>query len=123
MTAGIAAQAVLLLHLLFILFVLGGGLLALRWPRLIWLHLPALLWAVTVEWTGWICPLTPLENALRQVAGEQAYQGGFIEYYIWPLIYPAGLTREMQFMLGCFVLLLNAPVYGVLYRRLRARRG
>lgn len=120
MAAGIAAQAVLLIHLLFILFVLCGGLLALRWPRLAWLHLPALLWAVTVEWTGWMCPLTPLENALRHAAGGQSYQGGFIEYYIWPLIYPADLTREMQFMLGSFVLLLNAPVYGVLYRR---RRG
>lgn len=119
----LAADAVLLLHLLFILFVVLGGLLVLRWPRLAYLHLPALLWGMTVEWTGWICPLTPLENALRVAAGEQGYSGGFIEHYVWPLIYPAGLTRGIQVALGFAVLSINAVIYGVAIGRLRRARA
>lgn len=115
-----AADAVLLVHLLFIAFVLGGGLLVLRWLRLAWLHLPAAAWGVVVELMHWQCPLTPLENHLRQAAGQAGYQGGFIEHYLVPLIYPAGLTPQIQLWLGVFVLLLNVLIYvGVLWRVLR----
>ena len=117
----LAADAVLLLHLLFIVFAVLGGLLVLRWPRLAYLHVPALLWGVTVEWMGWICPLTPLENALRMAAGEQGYSGGFIEHYIWPLIYPAGLTRGTQIVLGFALLAINAVIYGMVIGRARRR--
>ncbi len=122
MIAGVAADAVLLIHFLFILFALFGGLLALRWPRIMYLHVPAALWGMVVEWTGWPCPLTPLEQILRRVAGQRSYEGGFIENYLWPLIYPAGLTREIQLLLGVVVLVMNVLVYGLVLARLRARR-
>lgn len=118
----IAADAVLLVHLAFILFVVLGGLLVLKWPRLALLHLPAVAWGVTVEFLHLICPLTPLENHLRQAAGEQGYSGGFIEHYLAPLIYPAGLTPAIQLWLGAFVLLLNLVPYGLLASRLMRRR-
>ncbi|WP_454723647.1 MULTISPECIES: DUF2784 domain-containing protein [Cupriavidus] len=116
MTAAWLADAVVVAHLAFILFVMFGGLLALRWPRLAWLHLPAAAWGVAVEWGGWICPLTPLENALRERAGQQAYGGDFVQHYLMPLIYPDGLTRHTQFVLGALVLLLNATIYAALWR-------
>jgi hypothetical protein len=112
------ADAVLLLHMGFIAFVAVGGFLVLRWPRLTWLHVPAFLWGALVEFTGSTCPLTPLELALRQRAGEAGYTGGFIEHYLTPLIYPGGLTRFTQIVLGALVLLIN----GVIYARLLARR-
>lgn len=121
--SGWAADAVVLLHLAFIAFVLAGALLVLRWPRLAWLHLPAALWGMVVEWTGWICPLTPLENALRRAAGEAGYAGGFVERYIVPLIYPAGLTRDTQLVLGAVVLVVNVAAYGLVYARRRRRRA
>lgn len=114
-----AANAVLLVHLLFIAFVLCGGLLVLRWHRLAWLHLPAAVWGVIVELMHWQCPLTPLENNLRQAARQAGYQGGFIEHYLIPLIYPAGLTPQIQLWLGAFVLLLNGLIYAGLLWRLR----
>jgi hypothetical protein len=120
---GWAADAVVLLHLAFIAFVLLGALLVLRWPRLAWLHLPAALWGLVVEWTGWICPLTPLENALRHAAGEPGYDVGFVERYIVPLIYPAGLTRDTQLLLGAVVLVVNAVAYGLVYAMWRRRRA
>jgi drug/metabolite transporter superfamily protein YnfA len=116
------ADAVVLLHLAFILFVMLGGLLVWRWPRLAWLHLPAAVWGVVVEWSGWICPLTPLENTLRLRAGQTAYGGDFIQHYVMPLIYPDGLTREIQMVLGAVVLALNVAVYLALYRRMQRRR-
>lgn len=122
MMAGIAAEAVVLLHFLFILFALLGGLLALRWPRIMYVHIPAALWGMVVEWAGWLCPLTPLEQALRRAAGEQSYEGGFIENYLWPLIYPEGLTREIQLALGVVVLVTNIAIYALVFARLRARR-
>ena len=119
----LAADALVILHLAFILFVIFGGWLAPRWPRLIWLHLPAVIWGVLVEWMGWNCPLTPLENHLRFVAGEAGYTGGFIDRYLLPLIYPAGLTREAQLLLGAGVVALNILVYGfVLIRWFHRRR-
>lgn len=111
------ADLVLLLHLLFIVFVLAGGLLAFRWPKLVWVHLPAVLWGAAIEVAGWICPLTPLENHFRQLAGEAGYAGGFIEHYLLAVVYPADLTREIQLALGFAVLALNLLVYGVWWRR------
>ncbi|MBI5751547.1 MAG: DUF2784 domain-containing protein [Hydrogenophilales bacterium] len=116
------ADSVLVLHLLFIVFVLAGGLLAFRWPRLVWVHLPAALWGAAIEAAGWICPLTPLENHFRQFAGEAGYAGGFIEHYLLAIVYPAGLTREIQMGLGFAVLALNLLVYGVWWLR-RRRAG
>jgi hypothetical protein len=113
------ADAVLLLHLLFVAFVLGGGLLALRWRWMPWLHLPALAWGATVEFTGWICPLTPLENILRAAGGEAGYSGGFVEHYLLPMLYPAALTREAQWLLGGGLLAFNAVVYLLLWLRRR----
>lgn len=117
-----AADAVLAAHLAFVLFVVGGGLLVLRRPRLAWLHLPAVAWAAFVEFSGQICPLTPLEVALRRGAGEAGYAGDFVEHYLVALIYPAGLTRELQTAIGAAVLLINLVVYFALWRRRFARR-
>ena len=115
------ADSILVLHFLFIAFVLGGGLLALRWPRVLWLHVPAVAWAVVVEMMGWICPLTPLENQLRTLAGGGAYAGSFIERYCLPLIYPAGLTVQMQWLIAGVVLVVNGVIYAGLLRKQRRR--
>ena len=116
------ADLTLVIHLAFILFVIFGGLLALRWPRLAWVHIPVALYGATIEFVGFICPLTPLEIWLRRRGGEGGYEGGFIEHYITAAIYPTGLTREIQLILGCLVLAINIVVYAVWFRR-RARRG
>jgi hypothetical protein len=113
----LGADLVLLLHLAFVLFVVAGGLLVLKWPLLIWLHLPAVAWGAIVEFTGWICPLTPLENELRTLAGSATYDADFIEQYLLPLLYPAGLTRDIQLTLGMIVIGVNVAVYGWLWRR------
>jgi len=118
----LAADAVLAAHLAFVLFVVCGGLLVLRTPRLAWLHLPAVAWGAFVELSGTICPLTPLEVTLRRGAGEAGYGGDFIEHYLVALIYPAGLTRELQMALGAAALLLNLIVYFILWRRRSIRR-
>lgn len=119
----IAADALVLFHLAFILFVLFGGLLALRWPRLIALHLPAVAWGVAVEMLHLMCPLTEWENLMRTAAGDTGYGGGFIEHYIWPLIYPAGLTPTIQLGLGSVVLAINLAVYLRLFRRWKSRQA
>ena len=119
----LAADAVALFHLAFVLFVAFGGLLVWCRPRLVWLHLPAVGWGAWIEFSGWTCPLTPLENLLRRAVGEAGYAGGFVDHYLWPLLYPAGLTREGQWMLGAGVLVFNIGVYGVLWvRRMRRMR-
>ncbi len=118
----LAADALVLLHLLFILFALFGGLLALKWPKLIVLHLPAATWGVLVEVMQWRCPLTRWENLMRQAAGQAGYADSFIEHYLWPLIYPAGLTASIQLGLGAVVLLVNGLVYQRVYRRWRSTR-
>ena len=100
MSWSLLADAVLVVHGLFIVFVVLGGLLVLRWPKLAWLHLPAVVWGVWIEWSGGICPLTPLEQRLRIAAGEAGYAGGFIEHYLTAAIYPEGLTCELQVALG-----------------------
>jgi hypothetical protein len=122
MMPSLLADGVLLVHLLFIVFAVAGGLLALRWRWMPWLHLPALAWGATVEFTGWICPLTPLENALRRAAGAATYTESFIERYLMPLIYPGELTREWQMLLGGLLLAINAGVYGVVWRRCQRAR-
>jgi hypothetical protein len=113
----VLADAVLVAHLAFVLFVVFGGLLAWRWRWIPWLHLPAAAWGVAIEFGGWICPLTPLENDLRALAGEAGYRGDFIARYLMPLIYPEGLTRGAQIALGSAALLLNVVIYLLLLRR------
>jgi hypothetical protein len=117
------ADVTLTLHLAFIVFVLGGGLLALRWPRIAWLHLPAAAWGALIEFTGWICPLTPLENHFLALAGAAAYQGDFIARHLWPVIYPDGLTPAIQKILGGVVIALNCLVYAVVVFRKKRRGG
>jgi hypothetical protein len=98
-------------------FVALGGLLALRWRWLPWVHLPAAAWGGFVELTGRICPLTPLENRLRRAAGRSGYEGDFIEHYLLPVIYPAGLTREIQLLLAALLLVLNIVIYAIVWSR------
>lgn len=116
-----AADALVVIHLGFILFVMLGGLLLLRWPSLIWLHVPAVAWGVIVECLHLGCPLTPWENQLRRMAGQAGYEGGFMEHYLIPLIYPAGLTPAIQLWLGAIVVLANAAVYAWLIGRWRRK--
>lgn len=116
-TCRLLADGVVGLHLAFVLFVVAGGLLVLRWRWLAWIHLPAAAWGALIEFAGWICPLTPLENELRRRAGEAGYAGGFVEHYLLPVLYPSGLTRGVQIALGLLVLILNLAVYGWIVRR------
>lgn len=107
----LAAIALAFLHLAFIAFVVAGGFFVLRWPRLAWVHLPAAIWGSLIEFAGWWCPLTRWENLCLRRAGRAGYDTGFIEHYIMPVIYPAGLTREIEIVLGALVLVVNAAVY------------
>ena len=113
------AAAVVAIHVLFVVFAVAGGVFALRWPRIAWVHLPAAAWAAFVELSGGICPLTPLENALRQRAGLEPYTGDFIATYVFPVLYPEGLTRQAQIALGFVVVAVNAVAYAVVLRRRR----
>lgn len=113
------AGLVVVLHLAFIVFAALGGLLALRHRWVAWLHLPAVAWAAVVVLFGWICPLTPFENALRRAAGMEGYAGGFIDRYVVPLVYPVGLTRELQVGLGVALVGINCAVYAMVVRRAR----
>jgi len=117
----LAADAVLGLHFGFLLFVVLGGLLVLRRPRIAWLHLPALVWGTVVSLMGWVCPLTPLENYFRRLAGESGFSASFLEQYVTPIIYPDGLTREIQLIAGVSLPLWNLSVYGLVLWRLRQR--
>ena len=124
MLYGLLADLVLFAHLAFVGFVVLGGFLVLRWRRLAWIHVPVALWGGAIVVTGFTCPLTPLENRLQQLGGRAGYQGGFIEHYITAVIYPAGLTRQTQIVLGTAVLALNLIVYWrVLARSRRQRPG
>jgi hypothetical protein len=116
-----AADVLLVLHLVFIVFVMLGGLLLLKWRWLIYLHLPAVAWGILVELLGWLCPLTPLEQHFRMLAGETGYSGGFVQHYLLPIIYPAGLTREVQIILAIGVISINLVIYTVIY--VKYRRG
>lgn len=119
MPYALLADAVVLLHLAFVAFAVAGGFLAWRWQRLLWLHVPVLAWAAWIELSGGVCPLTPLENALRRRAGESGYSVGFIEHYLLPLLYPVGLTRETQWVLAAGLLVINV----VAYWRILSTRG
>jgi uncharacterized protein DUF2784 len=111
------ADILVLLHVGFVLFVILGGLVVLRWSRVAYLHIPAAAWGALIEFSGWTCPLTPLEQSLRQQAGEVGYRGGFIEHYILSVLYPSGLTRNLQLVLGSLVLVLNLTIYLYLLQR------
>jgi hypothetical protein len=115
----VLADLVLVLHAAFVAFAVLGGLLALRWPRAAWLHLPAAAWGTIVELTGWTCPLTPLESSLRVAAGGEEYRGGFLEHWLDALLYPSALARGDQVVLGLSLLTFNVAVYAVVLRRLR----
>ena len=118
---GLLADIVVGVHALFVLFVVLGGLLVLRWPRLAYLHVPAAIWGAAIEFAGWICPLTPLEQWLRREAGSAGYSGSFIEHYILPILYPSALTREIQLILGFLVIGFNLTIYAYVFRK-RTRR-
>lgn len=116
----LGADAVVALHFAFVVFVAIGAFFVLRWPRLAWAHVPAAIWGAGIELAGGICPLTPLENRLRRLAGEAGYSGGFIEHYLLPVLYPGGLTRGVQIALGVLVVAVNLAVYAWILTR---RRG
>jgi len=122
-TDRLAADAVVALHLAFVVFACLGGMLAWRRMRYALLHLPALAWAAWIEFSGSICPLTPLENRLRERAGDAGYAGGFVEHYLMPILYPAGLTPAAQVWIGVVLVAINLAVYAVAWRRWRARRN
>jgi hypothetical protein len=115
------ADAVVVLHVLFVAFVVLGGFVAWRWRRVAWVHLPAAGWGVAIEFGGWVCPLTPLENALRARAGLAGYSGGFVEHHVLPWLYPVSLTPPRQVMLGALALLVNLVAYGLVLRRAHHR--
>lgn len=115
------ADLVLVVHLAFVLFVVFGGVLVARWRWLAWLHIPMVVWGVFIEYSGGICPLTPLENSFRIKGGEAGYSGDFIQHYILPTLYPAGLTGSMQMVLGSLALIVNVAAYAIVLSRLRRR--
>jgi len=108
----IIADFLVIIHMAFICFVVLGGLLVMRWKWIAIIHLPSVAWAAFIEFQGWICPLTPLEQHFRHLAGQSGYSGGFIEHYLIPLIYPSGLTRSIQMAIGVFVIIMNMIIYG-----------
>jgi len=122
MLAKVSADLLVAVHFAFIVFVVLGGFLVLKWGKVAILHIPCVLWGALIEFSGWICPLTPVERYLREVAGGEAYSGGFIDHYIMPLVYPTGLTREMQISLGIIILISNLCIYGlVIFRRTKRK--
>ncbi len=116
-SARAVATAVVLLHMAFVAFVVLGGLLALRWPRVAWVHVPAALWGAVIALVGWVCPLTPFENWLHVQGGQSPYTTGFLEHYLLPILYPVAMTRHLQLATGVFVVGLNALVYWRVLRR------
>ena len=116
-----STDVVAVIHLGFVLFVLFGGLLIVKWPRVMWLHLPAVAWGALVEFTGWICPLTPFENWLRWQAGQVGYEGDFLLRLLLPLLYPEALTRTTQILLGAIALTVNLTIYAWLWRQHRRK--
>ena len=123
MSARLAADAVVVFHLLFIAFAVAGGALVLRWPRVAFVHLPAAAWAAYTEFSGTICPLTPLENALRHAAGQAGYRGGFVDEYLVRVIYPPGLTPSIQLAIGVGLVVVNAALYAWAFAPRRRRRA
>ena len=119
----ILADLVVLVHLAFILFAVLGGILVLTWRGCAWVHLPAVVWAALIEFMGWVCPLTPLENWLREQGGGRGYRAGFIEHHILPVLYPDSLTRPSQLALGFFVLGVNLGVYSWVLRHMMKKKA
>jgi hypothetical protein len=118
----VLADALVVFHLAFIAFVLAGGVLVITWRRRVaWVHLPAAAWGAYAELTSTICPLTPLENALRRRAGQSGYAGGFVENYLIPIVYPAGLTPNVQVVIGAIVVVVNVAIYAIVWQRSRQR--
>jgi hypothetical protein len=122
MLAGLAADIIVLVHLGFIVFAALGGLLVIKGHKLAFLHLPCALWGVLIAFGGWICPLTPLEMHFRQLAGQAGYDGGFVDHYVMPIVYPAGLTRGLQIAFGVVLLSVNVYAYGRLLVDLNKRK-
>lgn len=116
------ANAVVIVHVGFVAFVVFGGILAWRWRRIAWIHVPTVLYGATIEFVGWVCPLTPLENHFRRLAGQSGYAGGFIEHYIIPVLYPTDWTISLRVVLGTLVLVVNALAYGVYFWRIAKAR-
>ena len=115
MAYNLLADLVVFIHLAFVLFAVLGALLAIRWRKIIWLHLPAAVWAAWIEFSGKICPLTPLENWLRMRGGGSGYSGDFVGHYLMPILYPSGLTRKVQFILGGVVIGVNLIMYAYVF--------
>ena len=117
----LVADLIVLVHLAFVVFAVAGAVLVLRWRWVVWVHVPAVVWAALIEYAGWICPLTPLENRLRILSGGAGYRGGFIEHYVLPILYPSGLTRGVQVFLGSVVIVVNLGIYSwLVIRSMRA---
>ncbi|BDR13445.1 DUF2784 domain-containing protein [Vibrio sp. STUT-A11] len=116
------ADLVAILHLLFIIFALLGGLLVLWRVYMLFVHIPAALWVALISFKGWICPLTPLENQLRNAAGSEGYPGGFVEHYLIPVIYPAGLRFDVQVLLALVAVGVNIVIYGLVYHRYKIKQ-
>ena len=122
MPYGILANIVVWIHLAFVVFVvLGAGLVIWR-RRMLWLHLPAVFWVIWIEFSGKLCPLTPLENWLRIRAGQGGYRGGFVEHYLMPVLYPVGLTRNIQILMGLLVIITNTALYGYIIFQFRRKK-
>lgn len=119
----VMADVLVVLHLAFVIYAIGGGLLAFRWGWTVIVHLPAMLWGVVVESMGWVCPLTPMEIELRHAAGLAGYQGGFVDHYVLPILYPGDLGRSAHLLLGVALLGFNLVVYLLLLRRWRRLRS
>lgn len=117
MTYRMLAGLVAVVHLFFVVFVTVGALLVLRWRWLMWIHLPAAVWGILIEFAGWTCPLTPLENWLRGRGGAAGYQETFLEHYVFATLYPAGLSRTTEITLGLIVLAINVAVYARVFSR------
>ena len=122
MIYSLLADVIVVAHLIFVLFVIAGAILVWRYPRLAWVHIPAALWGAFIEFAGWICPLTPLENALRQRGGRPSYETSFVEHYVIPVLYPETLSRDVQWILGGLVVAINVLVYSLMLRRRRTAR-
>jgi hypothetical protein len=117
------ADLMVVLHLAFIIFVVLGALLVAKWRWIIYFHIPSAVWGALIEFMGWICPLTPLENKFRRAAGQAGYEGGFIDHYLIPIIYPEGLTSSLQFILGAGVIVLNVVIYWFVIKRISRFRN
>jgi len=122
MPHGILADIVVWVHLAFVIFVVGGAGLVVWRRRMLWLHLPAVFWAIWIEFSGKLCPLTPLENWLRIRAGQGGYRGSFVEHYLMPVLYPVGLTRNIQILMGLLVIIINTALYGYIIFQFRRKK-